>query len=40
MHMIMDCTGAPLQVSKAVGEGLIAGQSAMAWVSARKRDGR
>ena len=35
-----DCTGGPLQVSKAVGEGLIAGQSAMAWVSARKRDGR
>lgn len=29
-----DCTGGPLQVSKAVGEGLIAGQSAAAWVSA------
>ena len=28
-----DCTGGPLQVSKAVGEGLIAGQSAAAWVS-------
>ena len=35
-----DCTGGPLQVSKAAGEGLIAGQSAMAWVSARKRAAR
>ena len=26
-----DCTGTPLQVSKAVGEGLIAGQKAMAF---------
>ncbi len=26
-----DCTGGPLQVSKAAGEGLIAGQSAAAW---------
>ena len=32
-----DCTGGPLQVSKAAGEGLIAGQSAMAWAAARKR---
>ena len=31
-----DCTGGPLQVSKAVGEGLIAGQSAAAFASARK----
>ena len=28
-----DCTGGPLQVSKAVGEGLIAGQSAAAWAA-------
>ena len=28
-----DCTGGPLQVSKAVGEGLIAGQSAAAWAT-------
>ena len=28
-----DCTGGPLQVSKAIGEGLIAGQSAAAYVS-------
>ena len=27
-----DCTGAPLQVSKAVGEGMIAGQSAAKWL--------
>ena len=27
-----DCTGGPLQVAKAVGEGLIAGQSAAAWI--------
>ena len=26
-----DCTGAPYQVAKAVGEGLIAGQSAAKW---------
>ena len=32
-----DCTGGPLQVSKAVGEGLIAGQSAAAYAAARKR---
>ena len=31
-----DCTGAPLQVSKAVGEGLIAGQSAAKWLDAHK----
>ena len=31
-----DCTGGPLQVSKAAGEGLIAGQSAAKWVSALK----
>ena len=28
-----DCTGGPLQVSKAIGEGLIAGQSAAAYVA-------
>ncbi|MEG1593904.1 MAG: NAD(P)/FAD-dependent oxidoreductase [Oscillibacter sp.] len=32
-----DCTGGPLQVAKAVGEGLIAGQSAAAWVDAQKK---
>ena len=32
-----DCTGGPLQVSKAVGEGLIAGQSAAAYAAARTR---
>ena len=31
-----DCTGGPLQVSKAVGEGLIAGQSAAAFAAAKK----
>ena len=31
-----DCTGSPLQVSKAVGEGLIAGQKAMAYVNDKK----
>lgn len=29
-----DCTGGPLQAAKAVGEGLIAGQSAAKWVDA------
>lgn len=29
-----DCTGGPLQVAKAVGEGQIAGQSAAAWADA------
>ena len=29
-----DCTGGPLQVSKAVGEGLVAGQSAAAYAAA------
>src|SRR5699024_9231616 len=33
-----DCTGGPLQVSKAVGEGLIAGQSAAAWAAAQERE--
>ena len=28
-----DCTGGPLQVSKAAGEGLVAGQSAAAYVA-------
>jgi thioredoxin reductase (NADPH) len=28
-----DCTGGPLQVSKAVGEGLVAGQSAAAYAA-------
>ena len=32
-----DCTGAPLQVSKAVGEGLVAGQSAAKWLDAHKK---
>ena len=32
-----DCTGGPLQASKAAGDGLVAGQSAMAWAAARKR---
>lgn len=31
-----DCTGTPLQVSKAVGEGLIAGLSAAKWLDAHK----
>lgn len=31
-----DCTGGPLQVSKAVGEGLIAGQSAAKWLDAHR----
>ena len=35
-----DCTGGPLQVSKAVGEGLIAGQSAAAWAAAQERGAR
>ena len=28
-----DCTGGPLQVSKAIGEGLVAGQSAAAYAA-------
>ncbi|MPN21690.1 hypothetical protein SDC9_169070 [bioreactor metagenome] len=32
-----DCTGGPLQVSKAAGEGLVAGQSAAAYVDALAR---
>lgn len=32
-----DCTGGPLQVSKAAGEGLVAGQSAAAYVAALAR---
>jgi Thioredoxin reductase len=32
-----DCTGGPLQVAKAVGEGLVAGQSAAAWIDAHRR---
>ena len=32
-----DCTGLPLQVSKSVGEGLIAGQSAAAYAAEKKR---
>ena len=35
-----DCTGGPLQVSKAVGEGLIAGQSAAAYVAEQLRKNR
>lgn len=33
-----DCTGGPLQVSKAVGEGLVAGQSAAAFAAEQKRN--
>jgi len=32
-----DCTGGPLQVSKAVGEGLVAGQSAASYVAAQSK---
>ena len=32
-----DCTGGPLQVAKAVGEGLIAGQSAAAFLTAAEQ---
>ena len=32
-----DCTGGPLQVSKAAGEGLVAGQSAAAYAAALER---
>ena len=32
-----DCTGGPLQAAKAVGEGLIAGQSAAAFLSAAEQ---
>lgn len=32
-----DCTDGPLQVSKAAGDGLIAGQSAAAWAAAQER---
>ena len=32
-----DCTGGPLQVSKAVGEGLVAGQSAAAYAAGKAR---
>ena len=35
-----DCTGGPLQVAKAVGEGLIAGQSAAAYVSDLERQAK
>ena len=34
-----DCTGAPLQVSRAAGEGLIAGQSAAKYVADLERNG-
>jgi thioredoxin reductase (NADPH) len=33
-----DCTGTPLQVSKAVGEGLVAGQKAMAYAVRIKKE--
>ena len=33
-----DCTGGPLQIAKAVGEGLIAGQSAAAYAAAAERE--
>lgn len=33
-----DCTGGPLQVSKAIGEGLVAGQSAAAYAAVQKRE--
>ena len=32
-----DCTGGPLQIAKATGEGLIAGQSAAAFVAEQIR---
>jgi len=32
-----DCTGGPLQVSKAIGEGQVAGQKAAAWAAAAER---
>ena len=32
-----DCTGGPLQVSKAAGEGLVAGQSAAAYAASLAR---
>lgn len=32
-----DCTGGPLQISKAAGEGLVAGQSAAAWLDEQAR---
>ena len=35
-----DCTGGPLQVSKAAGEGLTAGQSAAAYASEASRKAR
>lgn len=35
-----DCTGAPLQVAKAVGEGLVAGQSAAAFAAEVERKNR
>ena len=35
-----DCTGGPLQVSKAAGDGLVAGQSAAAWASEAARKSR
>ena len=35
-----DCTGGPLQAAKAVGEGLIAGQSAAAYVSDLERQAK
>ena len=35
-----DCTGGPLQAVKAAGEGLIAGQSAAAYVSDLERQAR
>jgi thioredoxin reductase (NADPH) len=35
-----DCTGGPLQVSKAVGEGLVAGQSAAAYAAELLRKNR
>jgi len=33
-----DCTGGPLQVSKAAGEGLVAGQSAAAYAAKLMRE--
>jgi len=32
-----DCTGGPLQVSKAIGEGQVAGQKAAAWAAAAEK---
>ena len=35
-----DCTGGPLQISKAIGEGQVAGQKAAAFAAAGAAEGR